>query len=112
MNKILQCVAPVALSFVLASCAVTSKDTVMTTEKRTGGFLGLSTTSDVEIETPKAFAGAQRVVIGGFKVGFNQSKKLKKQARGRFSGGFGGNSTGLVKLDGISAEAHQRVTDQ
>lgn len=29
-----------------------------------------------------------------------------------FSGGMGGNSTGLVKLEGINPETHQRIADQ
>jgi len=112
MNKILPGVIPVAMAIVLAGCSVTSNDTVMKTEKRSGGFMGLSTTSDVQVDTPKAFSGAQTVVIGGFKVGFNQSKRLQKKAGGIFSGGFGGKSTGLVKLDGIGPEVHQRIVDQ
>ncbi|KAA0890255.1 hypothetical protein [Pusillimonas sp. ANT_WB101] len=112
MKYILRRVVPVVLAFGLVGCSVTSQDTVMTTEKRTGGFLGLSTKSDIDVDTPKAFAEVQKVVIGGFKVGFNQSKKLQKKAGGMFSGGMGGNSTGLVKLDGVSPEVHQRIVNE
>ncbi|WP_442592359.1 hypothetical protein ACSBPU_12045 [Parapusillimonas sp. JC17] len=112
MNSMLRRAVLLIPAFLLTACAVSSKDTVIAPEKRSGGFLGLSTTSDIEVDTPKAFAGVQKIVIGGFKVGFNQSKRLQKKAGGILSGGFGGKSTGLVKLDGVSPAVHQRIADE
>ena len=105
-------VAVVAVTL-LVGCAVSSQEGVMETQERSGGLFGLSTNEAIEVSSGKSFAGAKQVVIGSFKVGFNDSKKLQKKASGGFmSGGFGGKSTGLVKLDGISPSVMQAITDQ
>lgn len=85
----------------------------MKAESRSGGFLGLAKSADVEVQTPKAFAGAGRLVVGGFKIGFNDSKRLQKKGQSvSFGPNFGGRSTGLVKLKGITPDVRQRITDQ
>ena len=98
---------------VLSACSVTSEKGVMQTETRKSGFMGLSVNDTVEVTTPAAFAEKQQVVIGGFKVGFNDSKRLQNKAKGTFlSSASGGKSTGLVKLEGVSTEAMQAITDK
>ncbi|MCX4190133.1 hypothetical protein [Methylophaga sp. OBS3] len=97
----------------ISGCAVTSQEGVMQTETRKGGLLGLSKNDAVEVTTPKAFAGKQTVVIGGFKVGFNDSKRLvNKASGGLLSRGTGGASKGLVELQGVSPEVMQDITDK
>lgn len=97
---------------ILSACAVSQNDGVMKAEKRTGGFMGLSTKDAVEVTTGKAFAGQRKVIIGGFKVGFNESKSMSNKASGGIlGGGFGGRSTGLVKLEGISDATRQSITN-
>lgn len=102
-----------AVSVFLTACAVSAKnDGVMKAQERSGGLFGLSTKDDVEVNSAGAFEGKQQVVIGGFKVGFNESKKLQNKASGGlFGGGFGGKSTGLVKLENVSDSTRQQITD-
>lgn len=98
---------------VLSACSVTSKEGVMQAETRKSGFMGMSVNEAIEVNTPDAFAGKQQVVIGGFKVGFNDSKRLQNKAKGTFlSSASGGKSTGLVKLEGVSAQVMQNITDK
>ena len=104
-----------ALAVVVAAiggCAtVGTGDGVMSTQTRTGGFMGLSTKDNVETEYEQAFKGVTKVLIGGFKVGFNQSKRYEnKRSGGLFRPDV--RATGLVKLEGIDAEAQQRITDE
>jgi len=95
--------------FMLAGCSVSSKqDGTVKAQTRKGGFLGLSERDAVEVDTAKAFAGRKQVVVGSFKVGFNVSKRMQQKA----GSGFGGKSTGLVKLEGVSPSVMQKVTDQ
>lgn len=96
----------------LTACAVSQKDGVMEAETRSGGLFGLSEYDEVEVSTGEAFAGKKQVIIGGFKVGFNESKSLSKQASGGLlGGGFGGRSTGKVKLEGVSDSVRQAIAD-
>lgn len=98
---------------ILSGCAVTSEQGVMKAETRKGGLLGLSENEQIQVTTPKAFSSKQKVVIGGFKVGFNDSKRLVNKASGGFlSRGTGGASKGLVQLEGVSPEVMQQITDQ
>jgi len=101
------------LALLMVACAVQSQDGIMEAETRKGGFMGLATNDALEVDTPKAFSGTTKVVIGGFKVGFNESKRLSNKASGTFlSSGFGGKSTGLVKLEGVDPEILQEITDR
>lgn len=97
----------------LAACVSSTSDGVMTPETRKGGFAGLSTNANIKAATPAAFKEKQKVVIGGFKVGFNESKRMSKKAGGGLlGGGFGGKSTGLVKLEGAGGATKQEITDK
>jgi hypothetical protein len=105
----MQLAALMAIGAVLAACSVSAKeDGAIEARERKGGFLGLATRAEVEVQTPAAFEQRQRVVIGGFKVGFNESKKMQNKA----GSGFGGKSTGLVKLQGVSEATRQQITDR
>lgn len=106
-------IAVVAVTL-LVGCAVSSQEGVMETQERSGGLFGLSKKEAVEVSTAAAFSDVKKVVIAGFKVGFNDSKRLqKKSSGGVFSArSFGGKSTGLVKLDGVSSATMQAITDQ
>jgi hypothetical protein len=97
----------------LSGCVTTSEKGVMQAETRSGGFAGLSTNDSIEISVEDAFKGKKDVVIGGFKVGFNESKRMSKKAGGGLLGsGFGGKSTGLAKLSGVSVDVKQKITNQ
>ncbi|MFA7579554.1 hypothetical protein [Castellaniella sp.] len=69
--------------------------------------MNLVTNDDIEVKNAKAFAGIQDVVIGGFKVGFNESKTVTGSSRL-----VGGRTTGEMKLEGIDGATLQRITDQ
>lgn len=78
-----------------------------------GGILGLSEAADIEVNTPKAFAGTQKVVVASFKVGFVDSKSAAVKAGGGLMGnGFGGKSTARLKLEGVDAATRQALTEQ
>lgn len=114
MKKYLLLPALAVTALMISGCSVSSQDGVVATEKRSGGFMGLATKDDIEVNSAKAFAGAKNVVIASFKVGFNESKNMNKQAGGSgfMSRGFGGRSTGLVKLEGITPDVMQKITDK
>lgn len=112
-KRIRSSVFTVVTLFILTACSVTSQQGVMKAEKRKGGFAGLSTLAAVESSTPAAFKGVNNVVIGGFKVGFNESKRVSNKAGGGlFGSAYGGKSTALAKLDGISASIKQEITNK
>ncbi len=113
MNKRLWYAAPITLALFLAGCSAIKTqegDAPIAAQKRTTGFMGLATQDDVEVQLAKAFAGVDRVVIGGFKVGFNDSKRYDETRTGVFSGGS--TTTALVKLAGIDDTVRQAITDQ
>lgn len=97
----------------LAGCMANSATQSGTAPARaSGGFLGLGEASDFNVDTGKAFAGANKVVIGGFKVGFVESKIEKIKAGGGLMGsGFGGKSTAFLKLAGVDSATQQKLTD-
>ena len=66
-----------------------------------------------ETVTPKAFAGKNEVLIGGFKVTFITQQKGTRANRGSFLGGGGGmaRASANVVLDGISPQLMQSITD-
>ncbi len=103
--------AAVVLGAASGCATVGTQEGVMTTETRKGGFMGLSTKDNVESQYDQAFKGVQQVVIGGFKVGFNQSKRYEnKRSGGLFQPDI--RATGLVKLDGVDAQVQQQITDK
>lgn len=96
----------------LAGCAVSSSDEVMDRGANKGGFMGLSTNSQVEVSGEKALAGVQDVVIGSFKIGFTESAVESRKAGGGLLGsGSGGKSQGNIKLEGISNSDRQQITE-
>ena len=110
MKKLLVTLSAVAL---VSACAVTAEQGVMETQSRSGGVFGLTTNDQVTVQTPAAFKGIQKVVVGGFKVGFNDSKRLKNEAKKTFlDSGRGGVSTGLAKLEGVTSDAMQEITNR
>lgn len=110
MNFMLRYIAPFVLLGFLAGCStVKSSDGVMKAETRKGGFMGLATKDDVEVDYEKGFAGVNKLVIGGFKVGFNDSKELKQKQSNIFRPST--SQTGLVKLDGVDQATRQQITD-
>jgi len=72
---------------VLTGCMATGASS---TPGRESGMFGIEK-AEVEEETPKAFAGKQRVVIGDFKVGYLTYSKARAKASGGFSGGGSSN---------------------
>ncbi|NYT24427.1 hypothetical protein H0A73_12525 [Alcaligenaceae bacterium] len=84
-------------------------DSTMNTQQRSGGFMGLSTKDDVEVQLAQAFAGVNKVIIGGFKVGFNDSKRYEEKRGGALS--RASVATALVKLQGIDQATRQAITD-
>lgn len=64
----------VSVLTLLSACAVTAEQGVMEAQTRKGGVFGMSTNEQVVVDTDAAFKGVQKVIIGGFKVGFNDSK--------------------------------------
>jgi len=108
MNKIFT----LSLVVLLAACSVSAKQGVASKETRSGGFMGLSTNENFQVDTKDAFKGANNVIIASFKVGFNESKKEQQKAGGGLlGGGFGGKSTGNVKLLGIDNSVRQSITE-
>lgn len=96
----------------LAACAVKSTETGTKAEERSGGFLGLSTAAEVDVQTEAAFKSVNKVVIGGFKVGFLEEMRASNKAGGGLmGGGFGGKSTANVDLKGVDTALMQKITD-
>ena len=100
----------VGLLFLMTACVTASSEPV----KPAGGagFLGIKS-DDIEVDTEKAFKGADEVVIGSFKVGFVEYKKASATAGGGFlsGGGFGGKSKAKIRLSGVSDETKQAITN-
>ncbi|MFA5522399.1 MAG: hypothetical protein WCY98_11265 [Castellaniella sp.] len=95
----------------LVGCAsVGTQDGVVSAKKRTGGFMGLATEADVKTQYDAAFKDVQQVVIGGFKVGFNESKELIDHRGGGLTGPSR-TAVGQVKLEGVSDAVRQQITD-
>ena len=102
----------IPLMILMTACGVTSSDGVVSRGPNTSGFMGLKTNDAVQIEGASSMAGMQNVVIGSFKVGFADSSKQKKKAKGGVLGsGMGGNATGNVKLEGISQQVKIDVAE-
>lgn len=80
-------------------------------EKNTG-FLG-STKSDIDVDTPKAFAGKNDVVIGAFRVGFVTYNKVGHSTGTSLLGSAGsaGRASAKSTLVGINAASMQKITD-
>lgn len=98
---------------VLGACGVSSTDGVMARSANKGGLFGLSKNDAVMVDGASSLAEVKNVVIGSFKVGFSDSSKEQNKASGSFLGGssMGGKATGYVKLEGVSAQDKQAITE-
>ncbi|WP_299198919.1 hypothetical protein [uncultured Amphritea sp.] len=86
--------------------------TKLTADDAKGGFLAAGEMVKTDVSTGAAFNGANKVLIASFKVGFVESKRASVQAGGGLTGSaFGGKSTALMKMEGLSATTMQKVTD-
>jgi len=103
-----------AMAGTLAACAaVTATDSASKPAAAKGGFMGLSTTSDIVVDNEKAFNGVNQVIIGSFKVAFLESKKASNKAGGGLMGsGMGGKASANMELKGLDMATMQLITDQ
>jgi hypothetical protein len=92
---------------VLAACSVQHTSGGTAPKEAKGGFLGLSKADAITVETPDAFKGKKEVIIGSFKIGFLEEKKESSKA----GGGFGGRSSAHLKMNGVTTEVMQQITD-
>lgn len=104
----LKTVLALPLFLLLTACAVTSTQEAVKPKEQKGGFMGLVKTDDVTVDSRKAFAGVNRVIIGSFKVGFIESKKEAEKA----GMGVGGRSSAEMLLKGLDARTMQAITEQ
>lgn len=113
MNKFLT-LSVVAVALALNGCKSVSTSTDATAPAAAkSGFMGLTTNADLTVTTPAAFKETGKVVIGGFKVAFVESKRdSAKAGGGLLSSGFGGKSTALMMLNGIDSDTKQAITDK
>lgn len=80
-------------------------------------FAGASSANAEKVKDPlkvvseKTFKGVQRVVIGGFTLGFMIERKDRSRAGGGLMGGFGGNSSAKSILAGVSDAEFQEIAD-
>lgn len=95
----------IAITAVTACQFSVKADKGATAPKASTGFLGIKK-SDLDIKTPKAFAGTKAVAVGSFKVGFVEAGGASAKASG-----FGGRSSAKVKLIGIDDATRQKITD-
>lgn len=93
-----------AVLLTLNGCVTTTNEG--TVPGKSTGFLGRKQ-NDIKVTTDKAFAGAQKIAIGSFKVGFIEEGKSSAKA-GR---GFGGKATAKLELTGVPDSVKQQITD-
>ncbi len=109
-------VAVLSITAALTGC-VAGQNTVPQSQKMTaddakGGFLAPEAMVKTDVTTGAAFSGAEKVLIASFKVGFVESKKDSVQAGGGLTGSaYGGKSTALMKMEGLSSATMQKITD-
>lgn len=100
------------LTAVLSACGVSSTDGVISRDKNSGGFMGLTENSTIEVDGESALKGVSNVVVGSFKVGFvDSASNSRKAGGGLLSSGFGGKASGKVKLEGVSDATKQAITE-
>ncbi len=110
MNNIYKFLAPLSLAIFISGCATvstTSNDATAEAETRSTGFMNLITKDDIEVRNAEAFKGVNELIIGGFKVGFNESKTVTGKSRL-----VSGTTTGEMKLSGVDYATWQKITDQ
>lgn len=112
MHRPTSLAAVLLITAALTGCAVQSTNSGTKPGQSTGGFMGLSKTDDVVVQTPDAFKGRNQVIIGSFKVGFLEEKKASAKAGGGLLGnGMGGKSSAHLKMNGITTATMQQITD-
>lgn len=99
------------ISLGLFGCAVQSSNDVIKREANSGGFMGLTNKAPVEASGSEAIKGAQKIIIGSFKVGFIESTSAKRTAGGGLTGGSSGNASGRMLLTGTSPAMLQEITN-
>ena len=95
------------LTLGLSACSVTSTNEVMKPSEKRGGFMGLATADEIQVERDAPFRGAQKVAVASFKIGFVHGK-IESRKAGR---GIGGKSSAGLKLTGVEQSAMQAITD-
>lgn len=96
----------------LVGCAVKSTTGGTTPGEASSGFMGLSKTDDITVETGAAFKDKSQVVIGSFQVTFLEEKRASNKAGGGLLGnGFGGKSTAKLDLVGVTPAYMQAITE-
>ncbi len=100
------------LTLALAGCSGISASGGTKAPEKNTGFLG-STKSDLDISTPKAFAGKKDVVIGAFRVGFVTYNKVSHSTGTSLLGSAGsaGRASAKSTLVGVDAATMQKITD-
>lgn len=114
-KKIASFAVMLAAAASLAACVggPSAQSGVMQGAEQKGGFLGLQKSDNVVVTGDNAFKGVNRVVVGGFAVGFATYKTASAKAGGGLMGnGFGGKSTAKSELTGVSPATMQSLTDK
>ena len=107
MKKYLSLITTICAVSALNACAVNAVEGVMKPTEQSAGLFGLSKASDIKVDNENAFKGADKVVVGSFKVGFFTEKDASSKA----GSGFGGRASADVDLKGISDSLRQEITN-
>lgn len=112
-NKAVLASSALAVAVMLASCGGTSMATGVTKRAEAkDGYFGLVKVADIKTQTPAAFKGKNKVVIGVFAVGFDVEKADSNKAGGGLMGnGFGGKSSAYSKLTGVDNATFAAITE-
>ncbi len=102
-----------AVALLLAACGGTSMTSGVTKRAEAkDGYFGLVKVADLKTQTPAAFKGKNKVVIGTFAVGFDVEKADSNKAGGGLMGnGFGGKSSAYSKLTGVDNAVFATITE-
>lgn len=92
----------------ISACGVNATQGVVKPPSQTSGPFGMITHEEVDVEGDKAFSGVNKLVIGGFKVGFITAKEEQEKA----GTGIGGRSSAVLELQGLTPEVMQNITDK
>jgi hypothetical protein len=106
--RLLKVMAAIITCVTLAACSVTATQGVVKPPSQTSGPFGLITHDAIKVEGEKAFSGVNKVVVGGFKVGFITGKEEQEKA----GTGIGGRSTAVLELQGLTPALMQEITDK
>ena len=92
----------------ISACGVNATQGVVKPPSQTSGPFGMITHGEIKTEGDKAFSGVNKVVIGGFKVGFITAKEEQEKA----GSGIGGRSSAALEMQGLTPEVMQSITDK